>query len=262
MENFNPSIINSTINGHPVKHISLVSTMLKRLMDNRNGQPFPGHLRNIIVGGGPIDNELIEQCKSINAPLILSYGMTETCSGITGWRIDYKMNNRLSPAVSAGTVFDNVILEVSNGRLIVSGPMVTKGYLNKPDLAGPLETGDYGCINPDGYVYIHNRREDLIISGGENINPQEITDFLISQPEVSDAAVVGVTDSEWGQTPIAFIVSESNDDIIESLISRCSVYLSSYKVPKKIICLTDIPRNEMGKTDRLKLYQLLSEIEK
>jgi len=206
-DHFDADGINQDIDNQSVSHISLVSTMLGRLLGNRNNEPFPDSLHSIVLGGGPVSMSLTQKCKDIAAPLVISYGMTETCSGIAGWKVDYEKSDKLQPQISSGRPFDGVSLSIEKDQFSVSGPMVMQGYLNQSDVNGTINSGDYGSIDNDGFIYIQSRREDLIVSGGENINPREIENFLLSQPEVQDVAVVGIPDAEWGQKLCAVIES-------------------------------------------------------
>ncbi len=143
------------------------------------------------------------------------------------------------------------------GTLWVKGDNVMMGYYQSPEETekvlkdGWLNTGDLGSINKDGYLAIKGRIKDLIIHKGFNIYPQEIENVLLSHPKVMQAAVIGKEDPDTGQIPVAFVASKENVDNLESILrDLCASNLASYKIPKKIICLNELPMNATGKIDK------------
>jgi len=152
------------------------------------------------------------------------------------------------------------------GEIVVKGPNVTKGYLHRPEATqekirdGWLHTGDIGIIDQDGFLYILDRRSDLIISGGENIYPAEIEAVLLSHADIEEAGVTGLEDKKWGQVPVAFIVkkAESNLTSIE-LQQFCLNHLAKYKIPKQFYFVDKLPRNAAKKLLRRTLKEWLSE---
>lgn len=148
------------------------------------------------------------------------------------------------------------------GEITVKGPNVTIGYLNRPKanresfVDGWFATGDIGYVDEEGYLYVLDRRSDLIISGGENIYPAEIEEVLLSHPAIIDAGVAGVEDQKWGQVPYGFVVA-ATDISSDEIISYCEQKLAAYKLPKKIIFCDSLPRNAANKLLRRKLVQFL-----
>ena len=131
---------------------------------------------------------------------------------------------------------------------------MTKGYLQREQTSqqviinGWLATGDIGYLDDEGFLYVLDRRSDLIISGGENVYPAEVEAVLLACEKIADAGVIGIDDEQWGQIPIAFIVSKADCHLTdEEIVSFCQRKLARYKVPKKIILCDHLPRNAAKK---------------
>ena len=138
----------------------------------------------------------------------------------------------------------------------LSSPMLMKGYLNKEPIHGVFNTDDIGYVDDDGFLYLLNRRKDIIISGGENIYPKEIEDVLYGMNGILECAVIPVSDSKWGQVPVLCVVTNcSEDEIREYLLSR----LAKYKMPKRMIYFETLPKNSMGKILR---QELINKVER
>ena len=157
----------------------------------------------------------------------------------------------------------NKIDDEKVGEILIRGPHVTPRYVGKfkhkeTMIDGWLHTGDLGYLDEEGYLYVVDRRSDLIISGGENIYPAEIENVLLAHPAIKEAGVCGIADDKWGQVPIAFIVTKT--DVNETaLFSFCKKNLANYKVPKKIVQVDCLPRNGANKLLRRNLIELLLE---
>lgn len=186
--------------------------------------------------------------------------MTETASQI----VTLSPTDALEKLGSAGKALFPAQLKIetqaddSIGEILVKGPMVTKGYYHKQSAneesfqAGWLATGDLGYLDEDGYLYVVDRRKDLIISGGENIYPSEIEGVLSGMKQIKEAGVTGKSDDKWGQVPIAFIVKEM-DVTIEEIKEYLQTRLAKYKQPKEFYFVNDLPRNASNKLVRNKL---------
>lgn len=246
--------------------LSVVTTMLQRLLDVKNESYHP-FFRCMILGGGPAPLHMVERCHHENIPVFQSYGMTETASQFT----------TLSPAdatrktgASGKPLFPGEIKIVDDqdkecavnviGEILVKGPSVTKGYLRNEQATkeafaeGWLKTGDVGYLDDEGFLFVSDRRSDLIISGGENIYPAEVESAIASHPSVKEAGVVGKKDEEWGEVPAAFVVlvEQIEEDDLHTFVKE---RLAAYKRPK-IYCFTDeLPRNAAGKLLRRKLKE-------
>ena len=170
--------------------------MLVRLLDA--GADLSGP-RAILVGGGPVPAEVLEEALGRGATVVQTYGLTESCSQVT----------TLAPAEagrklgSAGRPLLTTHLRIRDGEILVQGPTVAPGCA---DADGWLHTGDLGRIDEEGFLYVTDRIDDLIVTGGENVVPAEVEEVLMRHPEVVDAAVVGRDDPEWQQAVTAVVV--------------------------------------------------------
>jgi len=135
------------------------------------------------------------------------------------------------------------------------------GYWNKPDATaqtidaeGWLRTGDAGYLDEDGYLYIHDRVKDMIISGGENIYPAEVENALYSHPKIADVAVIGVPDEKWGETVMAYIVAKDGETLeSDEVIAYARTQIAGFKCPKRVAFIPALPRNASGKILRREL---------
>jgi O-succinylbenzoic acid--CoA ligase len=147
------------------------------------------------------------------------------------------------------------------GEILLRGPNVSPGYLNHPPETGRtadgwLRTGDEGYLDDEGYLYVLDRCDDLIISGGENVYPAEVESVLQGHPAVLDAAVVGSPDELWGAVPVAFVVLRVGADTgTEDLRAYCAARLARYKVPAAVRVVPELPRTASGKLLRRNLRQ-------
>lgn len=250
--------------------ISLVPTMLKRMIE-KHIQPND-HLRLTFVGGGPSDDQLVLKAFKLGWPFVKVYGSTETSSmvsGVAGERLKEK------PA-SGGRAFENIEMKILNnlyeeskplevGEIAVKSKTVAKGYFKNSELWNTkilheyYLTGDFGYIDDKGYLFVVSRRMDLIVSGGENIDPIEIEKTIITHPTVSEVAVFPVYDKEWGQIPVAVIVVKNSEKLNEEEMKKyLKDHLSSYKLPKKIYFIDDLPKTDLGKIDLSTLKKILN----
>jgi O-succinylbenzoic acid--CoA ligase len=246
---FEAQAVFDAISCHPVTIISLVPTMLKRILEIEGGKEALKTMRHILLGGGPSPKSLLDICIQERLSIVKVYGMTETCSGTFGLKLLEEPQNKFY----TGRPFPKTTVLIKNDEIHISGPMVMKGYLGERNTNGTHNSHDLGRLDDD-LLFLHIRRKDLIVSGGENINPLEVEECLLSVNGISDAAVVGKADDEWGQKITAYIVLKSTPLEKESLNSELKKLLSPYKIPKDYIQVSHIPRNELGKIkyDKLK----------
>ncbi len=256
MENYDKKVLLTVMKEKKITIASLVTLMLRHLLEEIKENEFPSHVRCILLGGGSVPESLLNIVKQKNIPLFQSYGMTETSSQI----VTLNMNDALAKLGSAGKPLFPAELIIDHpdkggiGEILVKGPMVMNGYTseeaNKTSFQnGWFKTGDLGFIDEDGFLYIVDRRTDLIISGGENIYPTEIENILLEMNEIKEAAVVGKTDSKWGEVPVAFVVctEKETENNIQSFLSE---RLAKYKIPKEIHFISSLPRNATNKVQR------------
>jgi O-succinylbenzoic acid--CoA ligase len=224
-----------------ITQVSLVATMLTRLLEA--GVDLSGP-RAILVGGGPVPEALLEEALGRGATVVQTYGLTETCSQVT----------TLAPADarrkigSAGRPLLTTHLRIQEGEILVQGPTVAPGSAD-PD--GWLHTGDLGHIDEEGFLYVRDRIDDMIVSGGENVVPSEVEEVLLRHPEVADAAVIGRDDPEWQQAVTAVVVLEAGSAATpDDLRHHCAASLAGFKVPKRVELASALPRTPSGKLMR------------
>jgi O-succinylbenzoic acid--CoA ligase len=221
--------------------VSVVATMLARLLEAGTDLSGP---RAILVGGGPVPEDALKEATEKGATVVQTYGLTETCSQVT----------TLAPADarrklgSAGRPLLTTHLRILDGEILVQGPTVAPG---RADAEGWLHTGDLGHIDEEGFLYVKDRIDDLIVSGGENVIPAEVEEVLLRHPEVADAAVIGREDPEWQQAVTAVVVLEAGSQLTpDDLRRHCSESLAGFKVPKRVELAAALPRTPSGKLMR------------
>ena len=240
------------IESEKINMMSLVPTILTQL------EPKITHhtLRVILLGGEFIPMALIDACEKKSLPIYKTYGMTETFSqSVTFSVLDYPHKRD-----SVGKPLPGMQIRIDNpdadgvGEIHLTGPMVMTGYIDKEPINGDLNTDDIGYVDEDGFVYILNRRKDLIISGGENIYPKELEDLVYTLPAVKECAVVPVSDTKWGQVPALFVAFHDGESMTaDEILSFMTSSLAKYKIPKYIRILPALPRNGTGKIVRNEL---------
>ena len=240
------------IESENINMMSLVPTILTQL------EPSITHhkLRVILLGGEFIPMALIDACEKKSLPIYKTYGMTETFSqSVTFSVLDYphKRDSVGKPLPGMQVRIDNPDAD-GVGEIHLTGPMVMTGYIDKEPIDGDLNTDDIGYVDEDGFVYILNRRKDLIISGGENIYPKELEDLVCTLPSVKECAVVPVPDPKWGQVPALFVAFHDGESMTaDEIVSFMTKSLATYKVPKYVKILPALPRNGTGKIVRNEL---------
>ncbi|MCI0778158.1 MAG: o-succinylbenzoate--CoA ligase [Chloroflexi bacterium] len=268
-ETFDPGAVNRAIDDQRVTIFSAVSNMLGRILESRGERPFPPTLRCVLAGGGPVPQPLLDECRRRGLPVVQTYGLTEAASQVATQSLD---TDKQEPG-SAGRPLANSELRIErelgevlpsgeSGEIVVRGPTVMSGYLGDPDATaevlrdGWLHTGDIGYIDADGNLHVLDRRDDLIVSGGENVYPAEVEEVLRSHTGILDAAVFGVPDERWGQRVIAAIVLRAEEQPTEEeLAAFCGTRLASYKVPKEFRFVPQLPRSPSGKLLRRSLRE-------
>ena len=241
-EKFSEQVVLEALETEDVTMVSLVPTVLQRIVERIQAPT----LRAILLGGEFIPMPLLQECVQRNLPVYKTYGMSETFAQSTTFSIQEHPNK----LASVGYPLQGVTIEIRNpdeegvGEVWLLSPMLMKGYLNKEPIQGAFNTDDIGYVDEDGFLYLLNRRKDIIISGGENIYPKEIEDVLYGMNGILECAVIPVSDPKWGQVPVLCVVTNrSEEDISQYLLSR----LAKYKVPKRMIYFDALPKNSMGK---------------
>jgi len=238
---------------------SLVPTMLRRMLDEGwRGSPS---MRLVLIGGGPITEHLLDRALDHGIPVATTYGLTEASSQVT----------TLPPwdmAAHRGTVgqpLPHVELAIGEdpehqepigtaGRIWVKGAIVVRSSLEGPLTTGDgwLATGDLGRLDMQGYLSVLGRADQVILSGGEKVIPQEVEGALAAHPDVADVAVVGVEDPEWGQQAVAVLSARTDRELtVDALRAFLKRDLAPYKIPRTFVFLVHFPSIGPGKVDHV-----------
>lgn len=219
-------------------HVSLVATQLYRLLQDDAACAALARCKAVVMGGGPTPESLVRNAVARGIPLVMSYGMTETAAMICCTRPGDAVERLLS---SGKPLVDGTVSISSDGEIVVRGDQLFLGYL-QPDgsLHRPLtddgwfRTGDLGYFDDAGYLHVTGRKDNMFISGGENIQPEEIEAALRNLNGVEEAIVVAVDDAEWGRRPLAFVrPAEGRTFDAAVLRSALRASLPGYKIPRK-----------------------------
>jgi O-succinylbenzoic acid--CoA ligase len=215
--------------------------MLVRLLDAGIDLSGP---RAILVGGGPVPPDALEEALGRGATVVQTYGLTEACSQVT----TLAPGDARRKLGSAGRPLLTTHLRIQDGEILVQGPTVAPDCA---DAEGWLHTGDIGRIDDEGFLFVEDRIDDMIVSGGENVVPAEVEGVLLRHPAVADAAVVGREDPEWQQAVTAVVVLRGGSEAsADELRRHCAETLASFKVPKRIELASALPRTPSGKLMR------------
>ncbi len=272
-ERFDAAAVNQAIERDGVTLISVVTVMLQRMLaeldeqaDSPGSRRYPSSLRCVLLGGGPAPRPLLKSCAERGIPVSQSYGLTESCSQAA----TLQPEDALRKLGSAGRPLLPVQLRVVRdgqpalpgeaGEIVLRGPTITPGYVTRPEeterafVDGWFATGDIGYLDDEGYLYVLDRRSDLIISGGENVYPAEVEAALLSHPEVEEAGVTGEVSERWGSVPVAYVRLRHGAAVTaDALLAHAAARLARYKVPHRIIFTGPLPRNAAGKLLRREL---------
>lgn len=220
-------------------HMSLVATQLYRLLRDEKSAEALVRCKAVVMGGGPTPEGLVREAVARGIRLVMSYGMTETAAMICCTRPGDPVERLLS---SGKPLVDGTVSISSDGEILVRGDQLFLGYL-QPDgsLQRPLtddgwfRTGDLGHFDAAGYLHVTGRRDNMFISGGENIQPEEIEAALRAIAGVEEAIVVPVEDAEWGKRPVAFVRMEEGRALDAAAIEAAlRAALPGYKIPRAI----------------------------
>jgi O-succinylbenzoic acid--CoA ligase len=265
---FDPEMTLDALNRHGCTGISLVPTMLRRLLD---AGTLPDSLRFVLLGGAPAPDELIERCARRDVPVYPSYGMTETASQAATARPSEAFSHTGTVGRPLfGTdirVFDgegNRLEAGETGELVVAGPTVFKKYYDDSGATAAafsehgFHTGDVGYRDEGGRLWVTGRLDERISTGGELVAPGEVAAALREHSSVEDAAVVGLSDPVWGERVGALVVSESALNA-EELQNHCRKRLAGFKIPRTIGLADSLPRTSSGTVERDAVREYLRE---
>ncbi|MFZ5980220.1 MAG: o-succinylbenzoate--CoA ligase [Candidatus Zixiibacteriota bacterium] len=221
---------------HRITHLSLVPTQLYRLLQEKENLPeVKKQLRAVLLGGGPTTESLLNQALAVELPLYKTYGLTETASQVC----TTAPGDMPAKAATSGRPLEYRRVKISDsGEILVSGPCLFAGYREKDNLVKPFDndgwfaTGDCGFIDRDGYLIVISRKDNLFISGGENIQPEEIERLLCRADNIAAALVVPVLSEEFGFRPAAFIKTADNSEPDRAVLEKyLQTHLPRYKIP-------------------------------
>ncbi|MGV0788243.1 long-chain-fatty-acid--CoA ligase [Mycolicibacterium sp. XJ2] len=263
LRDVDPTAILDAVAQHGVTNMLLVPVVIQRLLETRGVEATDfSALRAIVYGASPItDDVLVRALERFDCDLLQVYGQTETTGSITqldrhdpellrscgkpfGW-VEVRIVDGAGRDVPTGTVGELWTRSRQNMRGYWNNPAATAATVT-PD--GWLKTGDAGYVDAEGYVYLHDRVKDMIVSGGENVYPTEIENVLMTHPDIADVAVIGVPDPTWGEAVKAVVVpavgcSPSGADLLAYARER----LAGFKLPKSVSFAEDLPRTPSGK---------------
>jgi O-succinylbenzoic acid--CoA ligase len=270
-QGFDPQATLQAILVEGVSVVSLVPTMLYRLLELPHAGEILARLRYLLLGGAGAQPTLLKKALAAAIPLAVTYGMTETASQIATAAPELSARK---PG-SAGKPLLFCRLRIVNdlgqdlppgetGQILVNGPTVMPGYYRqdrRPANSIQTEwfaTGDLGYLDTDGDLWVVQRRVDLIISGGENIYPVQVEQTLLEHPAVAQACVVGYDDIEWGQQVGALVSLCPGASVdVEELLAFCRQRLAAYKTPRRLRIVAQVPQGETGKLLRKEAAALL-----
>ena len=230
-------------------------------------------LRQVVYGASPIaEDTLIKAIETMQCDFWQVYGLTETCGMATTMTPEYH-DPAKGKLRSCGQPYPGIeikIVDTNNnqlgtgevGEILIKSATVMKSYWNRPEATAEtimddwFYSGDAGFFDEDGFLFIHDRVKDMIISGAENIYPAEVENALMSHPQILDAAVVGIPDEKWGETVMGFVILAEDASISEDeIIAYSREKIAGFKCPKTIKFINEIPRNPTGKVLRRELRE-------
>ena len=249
-----------------ISHLSVVAATLRRLLDATPPGGWPATLRSVLLGGGPTPPALVLRALRAGLPVVPSYGMTETASGVAALPTAEVVahpgsaGRALAGAEIRVLVDDRAADPGEAGEIVVRGAMVFAGYVGDADATaralrdGWLRTGDAGTLDADGLLTVIDRRDDLLVSGGENVYPAEVEAALLEHPAIVDAGVVGVPDARWGAVPLAAVVTDDGPAPSAAEVRAfVAARLAPHKVPARVVRVPALPRTAGGKLRRAEL---------
>jgi O-succinylbenzoate-CoA ligase len=261
MRAFDPVRLYETIAAERVSVLLAVPAMLNLMLHVPElGKYDCSSLRWVMSGAAPVPVTLIESYAKRGIEIHQVYGLTESC----GPACLISPEDAIAKAGSTGKPFFHTEVRVVDdagrdvppgvsGEVLVRGKHVMKGYWNRPDATaeairdGWLHTGDVATVDAEGFVYINDRKKDMIISGGENIYPAEIENVILSHPKVREVAVIGQPSPKWGESPLAVVVKKDTSLTEAEVIEWSRGKLAGYKRPRTVRFVDEIPRNPAGK---------------
>lgn len=274
LREFSAEGVLNSFKDHGVTKLLLVPTAIQMVLDHPDSATTNfDSLKYLCYGASPIPLEILKRAIQVfDCQFIQMYGLTETTGAVTFLPAkDHEVggNERMLSAGRPVYGMEMAIMDAEGrklptgeiGEICVRTPTIMAGYWKLPertaeciDAEGWFHTGDAGCLDADGYIYIKDRIKDMIVSGGVNIYPAEIENALYEMPEVSEAAVIGVPDSKWGESVLAVIVPKAGAKIdANAVVNFCRDRIAGYKIPRQFEFVAALPRNGTGKVMKTEL---------
>ena len=266
---FDAALVSDALDAGDIAGVSLVPTMLARLLDHRGSRPAPVGLEALLLGGAAASPELLARARFAGYPVCPTYGLTEATSQVATARPQRPGAARPAPMLPLPGVVVRIVVEGGDaaagepGEIVVGGPTVMQGYLDDPAATalalrdGWLHTGDIGFLDDTGGLHVLDRRDDLIVSGGENVYPAEVEAVLVGHPSVAEAGVAGVPDADLGTSVVAWIVANGAATVdSRALAEFCRTRLAGFKLPREFRFVSALPRTAAGKLQRRRLADL------
>ena len=275
---FDPDALLRTIEEFRVTFALLVPTMLMlTLQSGKVPQYDTSSLKQIIYGASPMSAEGVRAAFETfpGVEIAQGYGLTETAPLLTMLdhqsHVDALGKGNTARLSSCGRVLDGVDLKIMDdrgqecatgqvGEICVRGDNVFSGYINQDELTnevlahGWFHTGDLGCLDDDGYLYLKDRKQDLIVTGGENVYSGEVEAVLNRHPDVLEIAVIGIPDEIYGEKVIGVTTARAGTDLTQDeLIDFCRGRIGGYKIPKEIHVVESLPKSALGKVLKTEL---------
>jgi fatty-acyl-CoA synthase len=261
---FDPAAVLRAIEDERIEGVWLAPVMTGAVLAQAAQAPRDVSSLRWVIGGGdrtPESRIHAFAAQFPNARYIDAYGLTETCSGDTFMEPGFEISKIGSAGRPVAHVEIRIVDELGaplaageTGEICLRGPKVTSGYWRDPERTAAafvgdwFRTGDVGHLDADGFLFLTDRKKDMIVSGGENIASSEVERVLYELPHIIEAAVIGVADDRWGERPVAVVVlAEGAAFAPEAILAHCRVKLAGFKVPKTVLLRDSLPRNPSGK---------------
>ncbi len=251
-DEFDAARVTQRLQAERVTHVSLVPAMLHMALEMW-GDARPRVLRCVLLGGAACPASLLDRALAAGVPVALTYGLTEACSQVATAPPE---RVREKPGTVGRPLKGTRLRLTEEGEVLVSGPTVMQGYLNESIVRSPwlgswLRTGDLGRLDDEGDLWVTGRLGSRIVTGGTNVDPQEVERVLGAHPGIEEAVVLGVPDPVWGEVVTAVVLQRKNTRLDEAQLAHfCGRELSSPKRPRRWRVVTSLPRTSSGKPDR------------
>ncbi|HEX6829387.1 MAG TPA: class I adenylate-forming enzyme family protein [Burkholderiales bacterium] len=258
-QDFDPERVLGELDSGTATHVSLVPAMLAALLDEADGRPLPPGVKCLLVGGAPLGAALAKRALAAGWPVFVTYGMTEAASQVATGRLDAAWRPGWAGPPLPGMTVDIM----DDGRIRVRGEAVMAGYGGEgrrpaqPLEGGVFVTSDLGRLEADGSLVVLGRADEVLLSGGENVHPEEVEPLLAQCPGVEDAALTARPDPAWGDRLVALVVGSADPAAVERW---CRERLPPPWRPRAILKVPALPRTALSKLDRPGLRRLAAEL--